>query len=427
MPGTYTVDHSDNTKPRIVIPPLSFDHSTSLKMVGYRSPVYGELIWENMLHTMEHFASNYAPVNPTEGQIWYDTLNQQLKLFDSASVWQLVWPIPEEVIVGPTQPANETGLLWHSTSSNQLRVCDTNHNWQLVWPIPEEVIVSPTQPPAEVGLLWHNTAVNKLYICDTNHIWQLVWPIPEEVVVSSTQPPIEIGLLWHNTATNKLYICDTNSTWQLVWPIEQPYPAVWVTNPSTLVGAGICLAVGAAAYAYDSGNGDGVAIFRGRDFVSEVGSVTIPPGNPPAYLSYSYTNPTTHPVLFEADLTGHGNLYYALPNAKFGLVYTVGENLNINMPGSYSGNGNPNLQGTMRQDIAASGINTRGGNGEIDVYTEASVSGARFFKVIPPGESVTIYAQWWGVLYQRNSWNGYAVIHGNMAMKVKVTRGGAYL
>jgi hypothetical protein len=365
---------------------------------------------------------------PTEiGLLWHNTAVNKLYICDTAGTWQLVWPTPEEVIVSPVQPAYETGLLWHNTATNKLYICDTNNAWQLVWPIPEEVIVSPNQPANETGLLWHNTAANQLRICDVNNIWQLVWPIPEEVIVSPNQPANEIGLLWHNTAVNKLYICDTAGTWQLVWPIEQPYPAVWVSNPSTLIGAGICLAVGAQWYQYDTGNGDGVAIFRGRDFATEAGGVTIPSGsNPPAYLSYSYTNPTNQSVLFEADLTGHGNLYYGLPNAAFGLVYTIGENLNITMPAGYSGNGDPNLQGTMRQDVYSSGLNTRSAGG-FDVYTESTVSGARFFKVIPPGGTVTVYAQWWGILYQAHSWNGYAVIHGNMAMKVKVTRGGAYL
>jgi hypothetical protein len=347
-------------------------------MVGYRSPVYGELIWENMLHTMEHFASNYAPVNPTEGQIWYDTLNQQLKLYDSADIWQLVWPISEEVVVGPNQPATETGLLWHSTTSNQLRVCDTTG------------------------------------------VWQLVWPISEEVVVSYTQPATELGLLWHDTSSNRLLICDNNLTWQVVWPVQMPtnQPTVWVTNPNTLVGAGICLAVGATGYT------NGVAIFRGRDFATEVGSVDINPGNPPAYLTYSYTNPTSEPVLLEADLTGNGNLSYNLPGSTVGFVYNIGENLNITMPTAFNTSSD---QGTMRQDIDSLGLNTRGAAGGTDVYTEETVSGARFVKILNPGQTVTIYAQWWCVLYQSRPWSGLAVIHGNMGLKVKATRGGAYL
>jgi hypothetical protein len=37
-----------------------------------------------MLHLLENFASGTAPTNPTEGQLWYDTTNSKLMLYDGS-------------------------------------------------------------------------------------------------------------------------------------------------------------------------------------------------------------------------------------------------------------------------------------------------------------------------------------------------------
>lgn len=48
------------------------DARTSLVFTGKGYPDYGDRINENMLHMLEHFASDTEPVFPTGGQIWYD-------------------------------------------------------------------------------------------------------------------------------------------------------------------------------------------------------------------------------------------------------------------------------------------------------------------------------------------------------------------
>ena len=76
----YTIDYSQSSKTAIVVNDGTIDTSTSIGLIGKNYTRFGEILNENMLHLLEHFANASAPSNPTEGQLWYDTTNSQLKI-----------------------------------------------------------------------------------------------------------------------------------------------------------------------------------------------------------------------------------------------------------------------------------------------------------------------------------------------------------
>ena len=84
MDTTYRITFSDNSvtgKTDITILPNQTDTSTSLVLHGYGSLQYGEHLWENMVHLMEHFCSHAKePEHPTEGQLWYNAADKSLNL-----------------------------------------------------------------------------------------------------------------------------------------------------------------------------------------------------------------------------------------------------------------------------------------------------------------------------------------------------------
>ena len=82
----YTIDYSQSSKTAIVVNDGTIDTSTSIGLIGKNYTRFGETLNENMLHLLEHFANATAPSNPTEGQLWYDTANSQLKVYDNG-VW----------------------------------------------------------------------------------------------------------------------------------------------------------------------------------------------------------------------------------------------------------------------------------------------------------------------------------------------------
>lgn len=66
------------------------DTSTSLTLVAKGHINYGISVHTNFLHLLEHFASTTAPVNPTVGQVWFDTLTDKLYVYDVHEHWTKV-------------------------------------------------------------------------------------------------------------------------------------------------------------------------------------------------------------------------------------------------------------------------------------------------------------------------------------------------
>lgn len=85
----YTIDYSQSSKTAIVVNDGTIDTSTSIGLIGKNYTRFGETLNENMLHLLENFANSSAPTNPTEGQLWYDTANSQLKIYDNG-VWSTI-------------------------------------------------------------------------------------------------------------------------------------------------------------------------------------------------------------------------------------------------------------------------------------------------------------------------------------------------
>lgn len=79
----YTVDYATSGKTPIVVNDGTVDTSTSLVLIGKNYNRFGESLNENFLRLLEHHANTTAPVNPTEGQLWYDTANSYLMLYDN--------------------------------------------------------------------------------------------------------------------------------------------------------------------------------------------------------------------------------------------------------------------------------------------------------------------------------------------------------
>jgi hypothetical protein len=59
--------------------------SASVALVGKNFPGYGEYINENFVHMVENFAGTSPPANQLTGQLWFDTVNNILKVWDSTA------------------------------------------------------------------------------------------------------------------------------------------------------------------------------------------------------------------------------------------------------------------------------------------------------------------------------------------------------
>ena len=93
--------------------------STNLTLVGRNYSGYGEYFNENFIKLLENFANTAAPSNPLTGQVWWDTNDQRLKVYDGS-----VWKASGGPFVQNTQPQMVAGDLWVDNLKNQLYAFD---------------------------------------------------------------------------------------------------------------------------------------------------------------------------------------------------------------------------------------------------------------------------------------------------------------
>ena len=130
MPYIVNFTDQENKTPITVFDNTS-SNDTSLVFPGRNVTGYGQIIAENFLHILENFASGTQPVNPVEGQLWYDTTNNVLQLWDNTN-----WKAASGIQKGLNEPSVETskvGELWIDTQNQQLRIF-TGNRWLLVGP-----------------------------------------------------------------------------------------------------------------------------------------------------------------------------------------------------------------------------------------------------------------------------------------------------
>ena len=129
---SYIVKYTDeNNKTPLTVNDSTTNNETSLSLPGRNQRGYAISIAENFLHLLENFALNTAPDNPVEGQLWYDTSNniEDLKVYDGTG-WKLVGGIRK----GTSEPTiRVTGDLWVDTDNQQLYLFN-GASWVLVGP-----------------------------------------------------------------------------------------------------------------------------------------------------------------------------------------------------------------------------------------------------------------------------------------------------
>jgi hypothetical protein len=94
--------------------------ATDITLIGKNVSGYGEYINENFIKILENFANESAPNNPLVGQIWFDTAENRLKVYDGSG-----FRIGAGPIVSGTQPLSlSQGDIWIDSVQNQLYFYD---------------------------------------------------------------------------------------------------------------------------------------------------------------------------------------------------------------------------------------------------------------------------------------------------------------
>ena len=106
--------------------------SSDITLVGRNFRGFGELFNENFVKLAENFASTRSPDNPLQGQLWYDTNQERLKLYNGVE-----FRPASGAVVSPTQPPLIEGDVWIDNRNKQLYFFDGNPAGQptLVGPV----------------------------------------------------------------------------------------------------------------------------------------------------------------------------------------------------------------------------------------------------------------------------------------------------
>jgi hypothetical protein len=165
MATQYTLNFSDPSKTTTVVitGPTKNNYSTSLDLVGPGYVAYGETIAQDFLKLLENFASPNPPLNPIEGQLWYDTSNPGRKILrvNNGAVTSARWPSANGIYQQANDPSIEysqnliDGDIWVDTGNTQVKI-RYGDSWTLVGP---SVSTSDTKTGTESVDLVSNTGV----------------------------------------------------------------------------------------------------------------------------------------------------------------------------------------------------------------------------------------------------------------------------
>jgi hypothetical protein len=109
--------------------------TTSINLIGKNYAGYGALLNENFIKLLENFSASVAPLNPLQGQLWWDSTNRQLNVYQGTN-----WKVISSSQTGTTSPINPvTGDFWWDTQTSQF----------LVWDGSQWIAIGPATPPGQ--------------------------------------------------------------------------------------------------------------------------------------------------------------------------------------------------------------------------------------------------------------------------------------
>jgi len=90
---------------------------TDLSLIGKGYAGYGESIAENFLHLLENFSNTSAPSKPIQGQLWWDSTNSKLQVYNGTA-WQTAGGSAPYQSTAPSGLAQ--GDIWIDSDTGQM-------------------------------------------------------------------------------------------------------------------------------------------------------------------------------------------------------------------------------------------------------------------------------------------------------------------
>jgi hypothetical protein len=112
----YQINKTDGTIVATVADGQIDDRSTDITLIGKNYSGFGEIFNENLVKMLENFAESTQPDHPLRGQIWFDSSESKLKVYNGISFVPV-----SSATISSTQPSTlATGDLWYDDVGQQL-------------------------------------------------------------------------------------------------------------------------------------------------------------------------------------------------------------------------------------------------------------------------------------------------------------------
>jgi hypothetical protein len=116
----YTINKTDGSILTTVPDGQVDSFSTGITLIGKNYSGFGEFLNENFVKILENSSNVSSPMNPVRGQLWYDTLNLKLNVYNGTEFV----PVGSATVADSFPLSAGVGDLWYNNKDKQLYFFD---------------------------------------------------------------------------------------------------------------------------------------------------------------------------------------------------------------------------------------------------------------------------------------------------------------